>query len=290
MSIGSGAILLPLIGAMLHPLLGWAIQRAARTGVRMVLLAGISMIMTALVMLAYKRPGGEWVLQGLDWLAMVNGAIFFCGQWFSIQSVRTGNIGVHSSVLGVKILIVAALSVSTGLELGSPSLWLATAVAAIAVFLVAGASWSGLREHRATVALTLIACLFFGINDYLTGRFGSELGTQRWMSLMFGASGLLACCLVYTRRGQARELLANRIGLRFVLLAGLILGVQSVLVNIAFSEYQQPTLSNVVYSTRGVMAVVALFLLGGPAGKKHWPRKLAGSVLMIFALWLAIAE
>ena len=49
--------------------------------------------------------------------------------------------------------------------------------AVLAVFLVAGASLAGWRAHRRTVGLTLIACLFFGTNDYLTGQFGSSVGT-----------------------------------------------------------------------------------------------------------------
>ncbi|MEM1086051.1 MAG: hypothetical protein AAGI48_18215 [Verrucomicrobiota bacterium] len=290
MSIWTGAVLLPLLGAMLHPLLGWAIQRAARAGVGMILLAGISGILTAVVTLVYRQPDGPLALKGLDYLALANGVAFFFGQWFSILSVRNGNLGVHSSVLGVKLLVVAALSVGMGLESGSPTLLIATLLATIAVFLVAGASWSGLRQHRHTVLLTLVACLFFGVNDYLTGQFGASIGTSRWMALMFGSSGLLSVFLVLSRRRQARELARSRTALGFVLLAGLCLGVQAVLVNVAFSEFRQPALSNVAYSSRGVMAVVALFLLGGAKGREQWRRKLAGSLLMVLALGLAVSD
>jgi hypothetical protein len=288
MGILTGAVVLPLIGATLHPLLGWGIQRTARAGVGMVLLVGLSNMLTVLVVLAYKRPEGSWYLSGYDWVAVANGVLFFFGQWYSMQSVRKGDLVVHSSVLGVKILVVALLSMGMGLEAGGGSLLAAVLLAAMAVFLVAGASVKGLKSHRLTVILTLIACLFFGVNDFLTGSYGSGVGTARWMTLMMGTAGLMSFVLVLSRLGQLRTLMTSGSAKWFVLLAGGCLGVQSVLVNVAFSEYQQPTLSNVAYSTRGVMAVIWMIVFGGVAGKAHWGRKIGGSGLMLVALWLAL--
>ena len=285
----SGAILLPLLGAVLHPILGWAIQSATKRGVSLLLIAGICNIVTVAVVLAWKRPEGSLLhLSGHDWLAIANGVLFFFGQWFSIQSVRRGHLAVHSSALGAKIIVVALLSIGFGLESGRPVLLLAVGLATLAVFLVAGANLAGWRAHKKTVGLTLLACLFFGANDFITGSHGSTVGTARWLALMMGTSGLMSLFLVGSRAKQLPVLIANRSALGFVLLAGLMLGIQSVLVNIAFSEYGQPTLSNVAYSSRGVMAVVWLALFGGVAGKEHWGRRITGSILMIAALWLAL--
>lgn len=286
----SGAILLPLLGALLHPILGWSIQSATKRGVSLILIAGLCNILTVTVVLAWKRPPGSFLtLSSLDWLAVANGILFFFGQWFSIQSVRRGHLAVHSSALGAKILVVALLSIGFGLESGRPFLLLAVTVATLAVFLVAGASLSGWRAHRKTVGLTLLACLFFGFNDFLTGLHGSTVGTARWLALMLGTSALMSVFLVASRAKQLPALLSSGTAKWFVLLAGLMLGIQTVLVNIAFSEYAQPTLSNVAYSSRGVMAVLWLVLFGGVAGKEHWGRRILGSLLMITALWLALA-
>ena len=289
MNIWSGAILLPLVGAALHPFLGHFIQRATRAGVGLILLTGCSSILTAIVVLLYRRPEGGWSLEAGDGIAIANGFAFFLGQWFSVQSLRGGNIAVHSSVLGVKLMFVALLSVGLGLEQGSLWLILSVLLAVAAIFLVAGGTWSGLREHGRTVGLTLLACLFFGITDYLTGRYGLEVGTSRWMAIMFVTSAGLSLVLVGLRLPQLREVVRGGAGRWDLLFAGVIMGAQAVLVNIAFSEYQQPALSNVVYSTRGVMAVVWLFLIGQMA-REQLGRKVAGSVLMVVALVVALLE
>ena len=288
MTFWAGAVGLPLIGAVLHPALGACIQRATREGVGLVLLAALNNILTVFVVLVYLRPEGSWRLSGLDWLAVGNGVLFFFGQWFSILSVRKGDLAVHSSVLGVKILIVALLSLSTGLESSGLGLLLAVILAVVAVFLVAGANFAGMKMHRATVGFTLLACVFFGVNDFLTGSYGSSVGTARWITLMMGTSGVMSLFLLVSRVEKLKALATGGSAKWFVVLAGLCLGVQAVLVNVAFSDYGQPTLSNVAYSTRGVMAVIWLYLFGGVLGKLQWRRKLAGSVLMLLALWCAL--
>ena len=100
----------------------------------------------------------------MDWLAIANGGAFFLGQWFSTRSVKVGDIAVHSSALGFKVLVVGAFSLMVGLEEGSMGLVMGVGLAIVSVFLVAGGSFAGWREHRVTVGLTLVSCLFFGLN------------------------------------------------------------------------------------------------------------------------------
>jgi hypothetical protein len=72
--------------------------------------------------------------------------------------------------------------------------------------------------------------------------------------------------------------------------AGTTLGVQALIVNIAFSVFRQPTLSNVAYSTRGVMAVIFLWILGQRKTGTLFARQISGAVLMIVALILALRK
>ena len=106
----SGAIVLPLLGAALHPLLGAMIQRATRNGVRMSVVLGFANLMTLGIFAVYLRPDFTHAFTFVDMLAILNGVLFFWGQWFSVQSVREGDLVVHSSALGFKVLIVATLS------------------------------------------------------------------------------------------------------------------------------------------------------------------------------------
>jgi len=288
MSELTGTVLLPLIGAFLHPFLGMLIQRSTREGASLPVIVGVSNLISVLIFAFYLEPTGSWKLTGLDWLAVASGVFFFLGQWFSIQSVKNGDLAVHSSALGVKLLLVAALAAMVGLENSRPYLIPAAVLACVSVFLVAGASLAGWREHKNTVGLTLVACLFFGVNDFILGWQAKEIGAARWLVILMSTAGLMSLVLLGSRFRQVAVLAVSGNARWFVLAAGFSLGVQALLVSIAFSEFQQPTLSNVAYSTRGVMAVLVLWALGRGKTGSLFVRQIAGAILMVVSLILAL--
>lgn len=284
MTLPGGAVWLPLIGAVLHPLLGWCIQKGTSHGVRLSVLVAVANLVTGFIFLCYLSPNGGWEISGGDWWAVGNGVLFFLGQWFSTQSVKTGDLAVHSSALGMKVVIVGFFSIMAGLEPGSWNLVCGVVLATLAVFLVSGGSTEGWRTHRATVGLTLAACLFFGINDFLTGWQSREIGPDRWLILMMGTSGIISIGLLCRRREQMVMLAGNPRITVVVVGAGLLLGLQALAVNLAFSRYGQPTLSNVVYSSRGLMAVLFLYLIGRKSDPRFVRKQSLGAVLMVIAL------
>lgn len=286
----TGAVSLPFLGALLHPLLGLSIQKANGLGVGMTVMVAVANVITTLIFLGYLAPEGGWILSGRDFWAIGNGVLFFWGQWFSIQSVKAGDLAVHSSALGIKVLVVASFSLMVGLEPASWSLLGGVVLAVLAVFLVAGGSLEGWREHRKTVGLTLVACGFFGMNDFLTGWAAKEVGPARWLLLMMGTSGGISILLLWRRRKQLPDLWRVKRSGALVLSGGLCLGVQALLVNLAFSEWQQPTLSNVVYSSRGVVAVIFLWLLGRKLDPRFRRKQMAGALLMTGALAIVLSS
>lgn len=284
----SGVFWLPFLAAALHPLLGWCVQSGSRAGVRLGYIVGLANLLSAIIFLIYLRPENLFPLSGKDWWAVTNGIIFFFGQWFSIQSVKSGDIAVHSSALGVKVIMVGFLSLLVGLEPATIGLIAGVILAVISVYLVAGGSAEGWRMHRKTVGLTLVACIFFGMNDFLTGWQAREIGASRWLCLMIGTSGLVSLGLL-ARRIESFTIFVKqpRIG-GIVLGAGICLGVQALLVNLALSVYGQPTLTNVIYSSRGVLAVGFLLLIGRRIDPRFRKKQLYGSILMVLALVMVL--
>ncbi|MDA7881801.1 hypothetical protein N9A94_05800 [Akkermansiaceae bacterium] len=284
----TGAIWLPLIGAALHPILGWCVQQGTAAGVRLTIIVAVANLVTTAIFFAYLQPDENWALQGKDWWAIGNGVLFFFGQWFSTRSVKAGDLAVHSSALGGKVVVVGFFSILVGLEAPSWNLLTGVILAVIAVFLAAGASLEGWRRHRVTVGLTMLACFFFGINDFLTGWQSREIGVARWLILMMGTGSLISIGLLVLKRSQIRIIFESPRAGYMVLGAGLALGVQALVVNMAFSTYGQPTLSNVAYSSRGVMAVAFLYLIGKQMDKKLARRQTAGAILMMAALAIVL--
>lgn len=277
-----------MIGAALHPLLGVMVQRASGLGVRLPVILGMANLLTFFVFLVYLRPELDRGIGLADGLAILNGVIFFWGQWFSIQSVRKGDLVVHSSALGFKVVFVALFSASVGLEAAGLGLFAGSLLACLAVYFAAGATLPRLMENRVTLWLTLLACLFFGMNDFLTGWKAQDIGGPRWLILMIGTSALLSVGMLLPRWAQLRETFGRKDLALPVVGAGLTLGVQALLVNLAFSIHREPTLSNIAYSTRGVMAVVFVWAVVKRFREPLGKRQLIGACLMVAALALVL--
>ena len=283
-----GAIGLPLIGAVLHPLLGVMVQRASRLGARLPVLLGCANLLTFVVFALYLKPDFSAPLQRYDALAIFNGFLFFWGQWFSIQSVRNGDLVVHSSALGFKVLLVATLSSVVGLEKAGISLLGAAVLATLAVYLVAGATLERLKANRMTLWLTLLACIFFATNDFLTGWKSFETGGARWLMIMMATSALLSMGMLALRWRDVRATFGKSETALPVIGAGITLGVQALLVNLAFSLFHKPALSNIAYSTRGVMAVIFVWMIVKRCKEPLGARQLIGAILMVIALALVL--
>jgi hypothetical protein len=249
---------------------------------------GISNLVAGLMFLSYLRPDWEQPWSGLDALALLNGLFFFLGQWFSVRAVKAGDLVVHTSALGLKLLVVGFLSIAIGLETGSAGLILAVFLAAIGIFMLAGGNLAGWRIHRATLAWTVVGTFFFGLCDILTSWKASELGSARWLILMMASSGMCALGLLSKKTGTLKTYVSQPRILCILAGLGLLMGGQAVLVNTAFSVYREPTVSNVVYATRGLLAIPFLMIIHRKwRGVVSW-KTAVGSVLMLLALTLAV--
>ena len=284
----SGAIGLPLLGAALHPVLGLMVQRAARLGAKLPVMLGFANLLTFLVFAIYLRPDFSAPWQRYDALAVFNGFLFFWGQWFSIQSVQRGDLVVHSSALGFKVLIVATFSAWVGLEKAGVGLIGGAVLATLAVYLVAGATLERLKANRLTLWLTLLACVFFATNDFLTGWKSHETGGARWLIIMMVTSAVLSLIMLVARRNDVRLTFGKAETALPVLGAGVTLGVQALLVNLAFSWFREPALSNIAYSTRGVMAVFFVWMIVKRCKEPLGARQLIGAILMVVALTMVL--
>lgn len=284
----SGAVILPFLGALLHPPLGWLFQKGEDEGLPMSVTVGVANLATVLAFALYLRPDWSLPWGAMDALALLNGIFFFGGVWFSVQAVKAGDLVVHSSALGIKLILVAGMSIAIGLEKGSVFLGGAVLLGAVAIFLLAGGDLRGWQKHRATLGWTLVGTMFFGISDTLTSWKSSEIGAARWLMLMILASGCCALLILAPKAGVLKRALAKS-RVRWILCGiGLLMGAQAIFINTAFARYQEPTVTNIVFSTRGLLVVPFLMLL-----QRSWrgvvsAKTLLGAGLMLVALVLAV--
>lgn len=283
-------MLLPLLGALLHPPLGWLIQKGEGEGVPMSVTVAVANLATVLLFALYLRPDWSLPWGAMDAFALLNGVFFFGGFWFSVQAVKAGDLVVHTSALGVKLLIVAVLSIAIGLEQGSLALVGAVVLAAVAIFLLAGGNLKGWQKHRATLGWTLVGTTLFGLSDIFSAWKASEIGAPRWLMLMISGSGLCSVLALIPKAKLVRRAV-ERPKVRWILCGlGLLMGVQAILVNTAFTVYREPMVTNVVFASRGLMTIPFLMLV-----HRSWRgvvdfKTLGGAVLMLVAIGMAVWE
>ncbi len=281
-------IIFPLLGAILHPVLGMMIQRAAKDGVGLILMAAMSNLISALLFYLWFGAPSIFPLSSADLAPALVGVLFFFGQWFSIHAIKTGDLAVHSSAMGAKLFVVALLSFFFGLEKISGLIVIATILAIVSVYFVAGATLEGWRRSQKTVWLTLISCLIFGISDYMTAFWAQGYGPVRWLVIMMLGSGLVSVFFLVPRVKTATVYLRQPLIAAMVLGAGFLIGVQALLVNYSLSHFNVPVLINIIFSTRGMMAVILIWLIGRNASGVSIRKKLFGSTLMVVAVALAL--
>ncbi|MEM1212276.1 MAG: hypothetical protein AAGI68_08240 [Planctomycetota bacterium] len=246
---------------------------------------------------------GDWpeaaALQGLGWWVwgspVLAGLGFLLGQVFTLLAVRYGDVSVQTPVMGVKVVGVAGLAVALGASVGA-DLWWAAGLATGAVVLlgwpVKHVDW---RAAAGTAGLSLLASLGYAAADVLLARDASAqggLGQEAYLLVMMATVGLMSLATLPVRPGWWRVAKRARGWLAW---GGVLFATQYVLMGTTLAFSGDATTTNIVYSTRGLMAVVLVWALGSRLGLGEaghgWgvmTRRLVGAVVLVVAVVLAV--
>src|SRR5687768_12391648 len=213
--------------------------------------------------------GGTIPSTSLWWQPAVAGLLFFAGQVFTLLALTTGDVSVATPVLGVKILLVALLSaVLIGDPIG-PRLWLAAGLSSAAIALLnVNSGVSGVdRGHaqkrvRTTILLAALGAIAYACFDVLVQKWSPAWGTGRFLPIA------MACGAVYSiplaRFEAPRNAQTSRSYIPWLAAGAAAFAVQGMMFITSISIYQQATSANVLYSSRGLWSVVAVWGIG------HW--------------------
>lgn len=232
-------------------------------------------------------PVGSW------WQPAVTGAVFFLGQIFTFAAIRFGDVSLHTPIMGTKAVFVVLLAALLGTEPVSSQLWLAAVLSMLGVALL-GFSGGGVEKVGLTIGLALLSSLFFAGSDTLVGHYGGRFGTETFLFLAVLVNALLSFAMVPFFREKLR--LSGPKVLRWAIAAGLLMGLQAVVLNFTLSNYGNVAPVNVLYTTRGLwsllLAVPIALLLGIPSeglSRANTVRRMLGALLMCAAVGLVLS-
>ena len=222
---------------------------------------------------------------GTWWQPLVTGCLFFIGQVATFVAIERGDVSVATPVLGTKIILVALIS---ALLLPDPiplKWWIAAllSVAAIALLNRRPANTAVTVRFAAigpTVTAALVAALAFAFSDVLVQKWAPLWGVGRFLPIMFITLAVLSFGIVPTFRAPLRQI--SRTAWPWLMGGATVLSIQAAGMGFAIGAFGDATAVNIVYSSRGLWAVLAVWWIG------HWfknDEQHLGSAVLRLRLW-----
>ncbi len=235
-------------------------------------------------------PGaGSW------WQPLITGVLFFIGQIATFVAIERGEVSVATPILGTKIILVALIS---ALLLPDPvplKWWIAAALSTTAIALLnrRSAHTPAAASLGPTIVAALTAASAFATSDVLVQKWAPLWGIGRYLPLMFIALAVLSLGLIPAFSAPLRQI--ARPARPWLLGGASLLALQAVGMATAIGAFGDATAVNVVYSSRGLWAVLAVWWIG------HWFHneeqklgaatlrlRLYGAALMLAAIGLVL--
>lgn len=236
-------------------------------------------------------PGQPW---SLIWQPLTAGLLFFVGQIFTFIAQTKGDVTVATPMMGLKVLMVALASTLLLADRIPLKWWFAAALSTLGVALL-GRAGGAKKHHRVlmTMACAAAASTAFATADVLIQKWARQWGAGRFLPIMFGSVAVASLGLIPLFREPLSAI--SRAGWRWLLPGAIIMAIQAAVLATTMGIWGDATAANIVYSSRGLWAVIAVWLVGhwfqnreqhlGPAVLR-W--RLAGAASMLAAIVLVM--
>jgi drug/metabolite transporter (DMT)-like permease len=283
---------LPLFSSMLYVVAALFMKQAAGRGVGVLRITFLCNWITALLF-AVLWPLGGTIPEGWPfWQPALVALAFVAGQICTFQSLERGDVSVATPVMGAKVVLVA-LFTTVILGEGVPlRLWVAAGLSSVGIGFLNRPGSSTAHAHMGrTIIYALLAATCYAVFDVLVMKWSPAWGAGRFLPVMILIAGLLSLVFIPMFRQPLRAI--PRAGWRPVLLGGLFMGLQGLLLIATLGVFGDATAVNVIYSTRGLWSVLAVWWLGAwfsntesdlGWGVLRW--RLAGALLLSAAVVL----
>lgn len=292
MEIAGPLLWLPLLASVLFALAALLLKRSTHWPVgvwRTTFLANLFTVVGFLLWVGLPKgvPEGASI-----WQPLIVAALFMTGQVTAIVALTRGDVSIAGPVMGLKILMVAAFVTLLTDEPLPLELWLAAGLATVGVVLLNARASGGKYAHAGlSVGCGLAAAAAYGLFDVYVQMWAPRWGGAEFLPIVFLASGVLSLALVPLFEGPLIKIPRGAWGWLFA--GGLLMALQSLAIVSAIAVWGNAATANVVYSSRGLWSIAAVWLVGpwiglhdeGLTGRVLLFR-VAGAVLLIAAVAL----
>jgi drug/metabolite transporter (DMT)-like permease len=291
-------LLLPLVSAIVYVIGALLLKRAADLGADVWRTMRIINYTTALMSMPLWFLGGTIPSPSLWWQPPVAGMLFFAGQVFTLLALSTGDVSIATPVLALKILLVALL---TTILIGDPigaQLWTAAVLSSVAITLL---NIGGAHPHKrvgTTIVLAAFGATAYACFDVLVQKWSPVWGTGRIVPIAMASAAVYSLPLRrFDAPPTAQTEQTGSAYTPWIVGGAMCFAAQGLTFISSISIYRQVTSANVLYSSRGLWSVVAVWGVGHwfanreqHLGTRVLAWRLVGAILLMAALVMVLLD
>lgn len=285
-------LILPLASAVVYVAAALFLKRANDAGAGVWRTTRACNFITAAFFAPLVLLGGTLPGAGLWWQPAIVALLFVLGQMLTVFALRVGDVSIATPVMGLKIILVALFIAALLREPLTSGLWLAAALSSAGIALLHFGGPSAESHVGATILLAGLAAASYALFDVLVQKWSPVWGAGRFLPVMMGFAAVYSLLLPRSQRDGARATEGNL----WMWLGAACLALQAVMLVSSIAIYRHAATANVLYSSRGLWSVLAVWLLGrrlgireGALGSRVLAWRLAGAAMLMAAIAVAMS-
>jgi drug/metabolite transporter (DMT)-like permease len=292
-------LLFPLASSLLYVAGALSLKRATEHGAgvwRATFVMNLAATLCFAVLLVEPAGPGPRVW----WQPVVIASLFIGGQASTMIALSRGDVSVATPVVGTKVVFVALFVTLIAGDRLIADYWLSAGMSAAGIGLL-NMSGTGGRErpkhhHLAlTIAASLSAAVCYAMFDVLVRKWSPAWGVGRLLPAVMGCAAVMSLGLWPAFEGKLSGVSRDARGP--LLLGALFMGLQAILLVRTLGVYPDTTRINVVYNSRGLWSVLAVWGVGHwwgnterHAGGRVLAWRLAGAAMLLAAIVVAVVQ
>lgn len=254
-------LLFPFASSLLYVVAAMFLKQAGTLGSSIWRTALVCNWVTAGLFLCLWPLGGEFPGWGQVYQPVVVGGLFVGAQLLTFLALKSGDVSVATPVMGSKVVLVALFTTAAGGQSVAAPLWLAAVLSVVGITCLNRSGGAGAARVGPTAWLALAAASCYALFDVLIMNWSPDWGAGRFLPLTMLVSGVFSLGFIPLARREPRP---SREARRALAGGAAFIALQALLLVSTLAVFGDATAVNVIYSTRGLWSVLAVWWLG------HW--------------------
>jgi len=295
MPASSAVIVFPFIAALCYTFSALLLKRSSELGVGLWRTTFVANNVAAMIFSLVWLLGGKPVEWHSLWQPGLIALCLFGGQLMGFLALERGDVSVVVPVFGMKVVLVAFFTPLVTHDAVSLKLWMAACLSVLGITLLNRKDGGQPRQGSGAVLLAGgLSAFCFAMFDVLVVKWGPAWGVGRLLPMIFWINAVLSLALIPLFKAPLTAV--ARGAWPWLLMGSALLATQSVIFVSTLARFGKATAANVVYSSRGLLSVAFVWLVGHwfanqeqHLGARIMRQRMLGAALMLAAIVLVIA-